>query len=96
MDPGLISIMMGYGFMKANDIVHPANDRARELTDEITRLRYFIWAHEHLAWDKAINPGKETGLGVFPDISKIIAVRQLKCALRGMTSERQSLGGSQG
>ena len=47
-DPGLIDISIQYGWMRAGDELDtpaPARKRARELSDEITRLRGENWEH---------------------------------------------------
>jgi predicted acylesterase/phospholipase RssA len=97
-DPGLISINMGYGYMRAHDevVADPVDAEAmRGLSDEITAARVEIWSTEYSANGRSFTitePGLDTLVGL-PVPESLLLVRTLKSALRTKVYERINLGG---
>ena len=100
-DPGMISISMAYGYMRAFDVIKGRNDAQRSedlrrLSDDITRMRLNIWKMEHLANGKP-GPGKRLYIpGIKPPVpgpDHLLNVRSLKQNLRVLVDERRQLGG---
>jgi len=101
-DPGMISISMAYGYMRAFDVVEGNTDTQRSedlrrLSDEITRLRLNIWKIEHLANGKP-RPGRRLSIPAIkppvPGPDHLLKVRSLKRNLRVLVDERRRLGGT--
>ncbi len=93
-DPGLISITMAYGFMRAADTLEQADARAKALADDITRMRMEIWEREHRACSRSVAPGKEGGTPLAQPVqSEWLYVRVLKWLLNEMVNRRINLGG---
>jgi NTE family protein len=90
-DPGLISINMDYGYMRAFDevVADPAQrSTLRRLTDEITALRIDIWTTEHFANAEYL-PGRIGGqLTLVADPINLQACRDNKKLLRTKTYQR--------
>jgi NTE family protein len=90
-DPGLISINMDYGFMRAFDevVADPAQRLTlRRLSDEITALRIDTWTAEHYANGEFL-PGRVGGqLTLVPDPVAVQACRDKKKLLRTKTQQR--------
>ncbi|MDJ1421675.1 MAG: patatin-like phospholipase family protein [Candidatus Methanoperedens sp.] len=94
-DPGLISISMAYGYMRAFDIVEGGSDpkkveNLKRISDEIIRLRLKIWDIEHPTRGKQ-KPGEKAS---WPDPGYPRDVRKLKRDLKALVNERQQLGGA--
>lgn len=49
-DPGLVTIAVDYGFMRARDVVTGADGDRQRLTDEIVRTRRLAWETEEAAF----------------------------------------------
>lgn len=97
-DPGLISINMDYGYMRAfDDAVAPASERARlrQMSDEITLLRLEAWAQEYYANGEWFPVGKHSPLVAVPDPAALQFVRDHKLEIRTKTKDRvAAYGGS--
>jgi predicted acylesterase/phospholipase RssA len=107
-DPGLISISIDYGYMRAFDVVDGGAklEQLVAISDEITRLRVKIWSvearangkytenemEERALW-KRIHPG-EVQLIRVPSPEALDEVRDLKKALKELVDQRKSLGGN--
>jgi NTE family protein len=88
-DPGLISINMSYGYMRAYDevVADPATAVAmRKLSDEITVARVEIWSVEHHANGHRLTIGGSTNW--VPDPISLQHARTLKLALRAKVYQR--------
>jgi hypothetical protein len=96
-DPGLIQISIGYGYMVAADTVGRASEtrrQGRELADRITELRMKIWDMEHDANGRSrVPPRRGSQLRPVPDPEALREVRRLKRALSAMVVERAERGG---
>jgi NTE family protein len=91
-DPGLISIGMAYGYMRAADVWDevPSTDRAWALADEISLLRRDIWRLECLANGQPVPTEPAAGARpADPALEPEIQVR--KDRLRGLLEERRQL-----
>jgi NTE family protein len=91
-DPGLISIGMAYGYMRAADVWDevPSTDRAWTMADEISLLRREIWRLECLANGQPVPT--EPAAGVRPADPALEPEIQLrKDRLRGLLEERRQL-----
>jgi NTE family protein len=97
-DPGLISINMDYGYMRAHDevVADPADaDPMRTLAHEITLTRLEIWSTEYSANGRSLTitePGLDK-LVSHPVPESLLVVRTLKSALRTKVFDRINLGG---
>lgn len=100
-DPGLISIAMAYGFMRANDVVGPFQDpnappAVAQLSDQISSLRKDIWRAEFVANTAT---GRYMGGDALPgpDYDAMFAawnsVRTWKTQLKNLVDQRIALGG---
>ena len=92
-DPGLISIGMAYGYMRAADMWDnvPEGDRAWQLADGISLLRREIWRLECLANGQPVPT--EPAAGIRPaDPSLDPEIQARKEQLRGLVAERRDLG----
>lgn len=92
-DPGLISIGMAYGYMRAADVWEgvPEGDRAWQIADGIALLRREIWRLECLANGQPVPT--EPAMGVrLPDPSLEPQIQARKEQLRGLVAERRQLG----
>ena len=91
-DPGLISINMAYGYMRAyDDLVAPLAERTalRASTDDIVLNRLEAWTQEHYANGERIGPRPAgSPLVLVPDPTQLQAVRDLKLAVRTATRAR--------
>lgn len=91
-DPGLISINMDYGYMRAyDDLVGPAADRtqSRLSTDDIILLRLEAWNEEYHANGERLGPRpKGSPLVPVPDPMALQNVRDLKLDIRTKTKDR--------
>lgn len=98
-EPGMISISMAYGYMRAFDVVEGSSDpgkfeNLKRTSDEITRLRLKLWEMEHRANDERrhnemlsiIEPKPLSG----PDYLRYI--RELKQDLKVLVDERLQFG----
>jgi NTE family protein len=90
-DPGLISINMDYGYMRAyDDVVADPTERGtmRQLSDQITTARVSAWSHEHWANGERL-PGMVRGQTVLvPDPVELQAARNVKKAIRALVYNR--------
>lgn len=88
-DPGLISISIGYGYMRAADVLAGSapGDRLWELSDEITLARREAWSLEAGLQDWAWPDRRPPQM---PDI------RAKKWQLKAMIDERQQLAQQRG
>jgi len=92
-DPGLISIGMAYGYMRAADVWDgvPEGDRGWQLADGISLLRREIWRLECLANGQPVPT--EPAAGIRPaDPSLEPQIQARKEQLRGLVEERRQLG----
>ncbi len=94
-DPGLISIGMAYGYMRAFDVIEGGSDpekveNLKRISDEIIMRRLEIWNMEHPASGKQ-KPGEQAS---WPDPGYLRDVRKLKRDLKALVDERQQLGGA--
>ncbi|TMI93730.1 MAG: hypothetical protein E6H00_00795 [Bacillati bacterium ANGP1] len=97
-EPGLIWIAMGYGYMRAADVLHAAGDpelftRLSENSDAITNLRVGIWVDECGAHG---HPPPDFFAGVLPAPPRggwLASVRSKKQALAELVMERLALFG---
>lgn len=53
-DPGLITIAVDYGYLRARDVVTAADPQRQELTDEIIRTRRRAWEAEEAAFAQGV------------------------------------------
>jgi NTE family protein len=91
-DPGLISIGIAYGYMRAADVWDevPSTDRAWALADEIALLRREIWRLECLANGQPVPTAPTVGpRPADPTLEPEITAR--KDQLRGLLEERRGL-----
>jgi NTE family protein len=93
-DPGLISINMAYGYMRAYDeVVVPSKDLRTDMTDfsnRITTARIECWRAEHFACGARL-PGLAKGpqyLGLSPDAVSLQAVRDIKRQISQLVLDR--------
>ncbi len=102
-EPGLISIAIAYGFMRANDVLGPYQDQTavpmlRLSSDSITSLRKTIWKWEitaHTAHFPTSGSGTALGGPDFDGMLKAwITVRNYKTQLKKLLDERRSIGGA--
>jgi NTE family protein len=107
-DPGLISISIDYGYMRAFDVVDGGAtfEQLIAISDKITRLRVKIWSleteangkyteaemEERVLW-KEVHRG-EVQLKRVPSPEALDEVRDLKKALKELVDQRKSLGGN--
>jgi hypothetical protein len=107
-DPGLISISIDYGYMRAFDAIDGGLNLTAlsTLSDEIIKLRMKIWREECFAngdytqeeyeeraiW-RTVHPG-EPLLKRIPDPDSLKAVREMKRKLKALVDQRRSLGGN--
>jgi NTE family protein len=92
-DPGLISIGMAYGWMRAADVFDavPPGDRAWQLADQIALVRREAWRLECLANGQPLPT--EPAAGVRPAAPSLEPqIQSLKSELRGLIAERGALG----
>lgn len=105
-DPGLIDINMGYGYMRAGDVLAVSDSysrsRAIALSDLITRLRKECWELEFSA--NGVSPPRARGvlspnvyrpsseLRPVPDPYALDAIRQRKKQIRDAVQERRQIG----
>jgi NTE family protein len=97
-EPGLISINMDYGYMRAYDqvVVKPADrDALRNLSDEITVARIEAWVQEYWANGELL-PGlvQPRPLVPVPDPFALQSARDFKKIIRTKTFERINLSSS--
>lgn len=62
-DPGLISIAVDYGWLRAHDVVTGASPQRRALTDEIIRTRRRAWEAEEAVYAPTPLEPATTGIG---------------------------------
>ena len=90
-DPGLISINMAYGYMRAADVLGglTPNDRCWQLTDDIIRARRRIWTLENLQAGQPLAPA-DHGSYPSPDAGR----RRLEKLeeLQALVAERRQSG----
>jgi NTE family protein len=94
-DPGLISIGIAYGYMRAADVWDevPSTDRAWALADEIALLRREIWRLECLANGQPVPTEPAAGpRPADPTLEPEITARKER--LHGLLEERRRLGRS--
>lgn len=107
-DPGLIDIAINYGWMRAGDVLDTppaALRRARELSDEITRLRAENWDHAfRAAGDRLQNrhgsfpildgafPTAPSQIRPIPSPEAVDDVRANSLRIRQLVLERVALG----
>jgi predicted acylesterase/phospholipase RssA len=107
-EPGLIRISMGYGYMRASDIIDgktgngARRNQLKGLSDQITRLRMRCWDIEHNAngrrrrptfFAASLRPGGDILVPV-PDPDTVRTVRSLKREIKRLVDLRQALGGA--
>jgi len=97
-EPGLIWIAMGYGYMRAADVLDAAGDpdlstRLSENSDAITNLRVGIWVNEYGAHGRPLPEFFAGALPTTPRGGWLASVRSKKQALAGLIMERLSLFG---
>jgi NTE family protein len=97
-DPGLISINMDYGYMRAFDevVADPANaEEMRKLSREITAARMEIWSVEYHANGRSLTiaEGERDNWKGVPGPESLRLARTMKSALRAKVYERINLGG---
>lgn len=98
-DPGMISISMAYGYMRAFDVIEGSTDTKRcedlsRTSDEITSLRLNIWKMEHLANGEPGLGERISIHGIRPMPDHLLRVRSLKRDLRILVDKRRQLGGT--
>ena len=96
-DPGLISINMDYGYMRAYDeVVVDAGDRIamRKLSDEIIATRIEAWYEEHAANGELLTGEVVGQVGRPPDPLNLQLTRDLKTTIRTKTYQRITLSAS--
>jgi NTE family protein len=105
-DPGLTAISIGYGYMRASDVVdgpsQPRRDQLFELSDLITKLRMTCWLQEHVV--NGIRPPAERGIidwpsmpTVFtglPDPAALPELRVRKWLIAQLVDRRRQFGGA--
>jgi predicted acylesterase/phospholipase RssA len=90
-DPGLISINMDYGYLRAYDeVVADPADRAamRLLSDQITTLRLEVWNLEHWANGQRLPDAVKSVLVPVPDPVALQQVRTAKKDVRAKVLQR--------
>jgi NTE family protein len=90
-DPGLISISMAYGYMRAAEAVSNTLDKLWTISDQITRLRLEIWNLENSANGQPQVP--DSDIEPVPVPSALEQVRSAKLGLRNVVCGYQALGG---
>jgi predicted acylesterase/phospholipase RssA len=97
-DPGLISINLDYGYMRAyDDLIGPAADRAalRASTDDIILTRLDAWTEEHFANGERLGPRLPgSPLVLVPSPTSLQNVRDMKMDVRTKTEARITRFGS--
>jgi predicted acylesterase/phospholipase RssA len=98
-EPGMISISMAYGYMRAFDVVEGSSDpgkfeNLKRTSDEITRLRLKLWKMEHRANGE---PGHTEMLSIIkpklqPGTDYLHNVSKLKWNLKVLVEERLQFG----
>jgi NTE family protein len=95
-DPGLISINMDYGYMRAFDEVQSnagIRPALRDSSDTITEARAEIWTAEHYPNGEFLPGEDRSGLRHVPYPDELQYVRDLKKNLRIMVYDRLNIGG---
>jgi len=86
-DPGLISISMAYGYMRAGEVLafgsNPQNNPLLNLSDSIINLRVQIWNMENIAMaiGPVLNPKAVKNAQV------VLQIRQMKLQLRNLVCQ---------
>jgi hypothetical protein len=98
-EPGMISISMAYGYMRAFDVVEGSSDpekfeNLKRTSDDITRLRLKLWKMEHRANGE---PGHDETISIIepkpPSGHDYMRhIRELKQNLRVLVDERLQFG----
>ena len=96
-DPGLISIGIAYGYMRAFDAVEGDGNTwksltLRRLSDGITRARINIWRMEHVANGKPMPGERVSIMGHTPSPDHLRHIRRLKRDLKALVDERRQFG----
>ncbi len=98
-EPGMISISMAYGYMRAFDVVEGSNDlgkfeNLKRTSDEITRLRLKLWKMEHRANDEPRHDEKLSTIEPKPSFGPdyLRHIRKLKENLKALVDERLQFG----
>jgi NTE family protein len=95
-DPGLISISMAYGYMRAGEVVHVQNDAERaalsQISDQIAITRAGLIDWENRANGNAMGIG-EDGQILPSDASVIPEIRSLKQKIRSLVCQYTNLPG---
>lgn len=101
-DPGLISIAMAYGFMRAGEVMN-GNTALSPISDQIVALRFQIWDAENSANSGNLSQASQGhfgfrasgGSGLVPtnDASQIPRIREFKNQLRALVCQYQQGGG---
>ena len=93
-DPGLISISIDYGYMRAADVTRGVtpDQRLWKLADEITAIRRRAWELECRLHGQPVPPERRALLPADPSVQpELDASRQ---RLRALIAERRQLGGA--
>ncbi|MGH8066898.1 MAG: hypothetical protein ACRERE_17005 [Candidatus Entotheonellia bacterium] len=91
-DPGLIQINRGYGYMRAADVIAGIDQGSRRwtLSSDITRLRREIWALENRRFGQ-LDPTQTFASAPIADPSLEPSIRQGKRQLEALINERRSV-----
>jgi hypothetical protein len=93
-DPGLIRINEGYGYMRAADVlggIKPESARSQEV-DAITMLRAQMWRKECELFGRPIPTAPDETAGANPAMYPALLTDAAR--LRGLVANRQSAGGA--
>jgi hypothetical protein len=98
-DPGLISLSIDYGYMRAYDVLEGGNRNPElaTLSDQITKKRMEIWQTEYAANGIRRTPRPRVRgeiLVQVPAPEALTEVRQLKQELFALVEERRAIGGT--